>query len=148
MPGFFGAEQAHTVRYRVLLCKAHSRCTIPYTCLDHGYISHDYFLTVLFGLLLSFRADVLALGGGYKSPSQIRCSFANAQKMRAAATYGFDRVCGLGSTPWQTDNFENPSISSQVSNYMYSLRRHKVCRFTFFQVYILINCMILFRGFL
>ncbi|KAF8128265.1 DNA breaking-rejoining enzyme [Boletus edulis] len=69
------------------------------------------------------------LGGGYKSPTQIRCSFSNAQKMRAAATYGFGRLCGLGSTPWQTDNhghcMGNPSISPQVSNYMCSLRRRK-----------------------
>ena len=50
--------------------------------------------------------------------------------MRAAMTFLFGWTFGLGSISWQTNAlgecFGNPSISSQVSYYMNSLRRRKV----------------------
>ncbi|KAJ7469078.1 DNA breaking-rejoining enzyme [Mycena latifolia] len=51
--------------------------------------------------------------------------------MRAAATYGFGRLNGLGSLPWQKSEVSgnmlgNPSISEDVSRYMISLRKKKV----------------------
>ncbi|KAK7033787.1 hypothetical protein R3P38DRAFT_3498502 [Favolaschia claudopus] len=58
-------------------------------------------------------------------------SYNHAQKMRAACTYGFGRLNGLGSIPWQKSEFSgkmigNPSISEDVSRYMVSLRKKKV----------------------
>jgi hypothetical protein len=52
--------------------------------------------------------------------------------MRASATYGFGRLNGLGSLPWQKSEVSgkmlgNPSISEDVSRYMISLRKKKVC---------------------
>jgi hypothetical protein len=51
--------------------------------------------------------------------------------MRASATYGFGRLNGLGSIPWQRSEVSgkmvgNPSISEDVSRYMVSLRKKKV----------------------
>ncbi|KAG6826038.1 hypothetical protein H0H92_001351 [Tricholoma furcatifolium] len=69
---------------------------------------------------------------GSKKPSDIvRGSYSHAQKMRAAVTYGFGRLCGLGSLPWHSSEVSermlgNPSVSSLVSSYMLSLHRRKV----------------------
>jgi hypothetical protein len=51
--------------------------------------------------------------------------------MRAAATYGFGRIYGLGNVPWRKSEVNsnwigNPSVSEVVSTYMISLRRRKV----------------------
>ncbi|KAJ7462922.1 DNA breaking-rejoining enzyme [Mycena latifolia] len=51
--------------------------------------------------------------------------------MRAAATYSFGRLNGLGSLPWQKSEVSgnmlgNPSISEDVSRYIISLRKKKV----------------------
>lgn len=51
--------------------------------------------------------------------------------MRAAMTYAFGRLHGLGPTPWHSSEDGagtegNPSVSTQVSSYMLSLRRRKV----------------------
>ncbi|KAJ6631661.1 DNA breaking-rejoining enzyme [Mycena sp. CBHHK59/15] len=50
--------------------------------------------------------------------------------MRASATYGFGRIHGLGSLPWQRSEVTgkmtgNPSVSETVSRYMMSLRKRK-----------------------
>lgn len=51
--------------------------------------------------------------------------------MRAAMTYAFGRIHGLGSMHWQHTSADgnsvgNPSVSEMVSRYMLSLRRRKV----------------------
>jgi hypothetical protein len=51
--------------------------------------------------------------------------------MRAAVTYAFGRLHGLGSLPWHASESTgrmvgNPSVSNEVSSYMVSLRRRKV----------------------
>jgi len=51
--------------------------------------------------------------------------------MRAAMTYAFGRLYGCGNQSWQMDEFRgvmvgNPSISTEVSDYMLTLHRHKV----------------------
>ncbi|KAJ7847634.1 hypothetical protein B0H14DRAFT_2769829 [Mycena olivaceomarginata] len=51
--------------------------------------------------------------------------------MRAAMTYAFGRLLGLGSLPWHQSESTgkmvgNPSVSETVATYMTSLRRRKV----------------------
>ena len=51
--------------------------------------------------------------------------------MRAAMTYAFGRLYGLGTLPWHQSEVTgamvgNPSVSDTVSSYMVSLRRRKV----------------------
>ena len=51
--------------------------------------------------------------------------------MRAAMTYAFGRLHGLGTLPWHQSEVTgamvgNPSVSDTVSSYMVSLRRRKV----------------------
>ncbi|KAF7341459.1 DNA breaking-rejoining enzyme [Mycena venus] len=75
--------------------------------------------------------DDIRLDGKTKDSSIPRDSYSHAQKMRAAATYGFGRLNGLGSLPWQKSEVTgkmvgNPSISEDVSRYMVSLRKKKV----------------------
>ncbi|KAJ6511064.1 DNA breaking-rejoining enzyme [Mycena sanguinolenta] len=77
------------------------------------------------------RCDDVELDGKAKDPSIPRDSYSHAQKMRASATYGFGRLNGLGSLPWQKSEVSgnmlgNPSISEDVSRYMVSLRKKKV----------------------
>lgn len=71
------------------------------------------------------------MDGTDKSPNEIRSGYAHAQKMRAAATFGFGRMLGKGRTPWAASEVRgelvgNPSVSEMVSCYMVSLRRRKV----------------------
>jgi hypothetical protein len=85
-----------------------------------GYIT-DFYLS----------CDDIGLDGKTKDSSIPRDSYSHAQKMRAAATYGFGRLNGLGSLPWQKSEVSgkmvgNPSISEDVSRYMISLRKKKV----------------------
>jgi hypothetical protein len=80
----------------------------------------------------NISCDDIGLDGKPKDPSISRDSYSHAQKMRAAATYGFGRLNGLGSIPWQKSEVSgkmlgNPSISEDVSRYMISLRKKKVC---------------------
>jgi hypothetical protein len=64
--------------------------------------------------------------------------------MRASATYGFGRLNHLGSLPWQKSEISgkmlgNPSISEDISRYMVSLRKKKVCRHKFSAINSLAN---------
>ncbi|KAJ6617426.1 hypothetical protein B0H10DRAFT_2383900, partial [Mycena sp. CBHHK59/15] len=75
--------------------------------------------------------DELNFDGTAKPVTQTRDSYNHAQKMRAAMTYAFGRLCSLGSLPWHTSEVTqkmvgNPSVSETVSSYMISLRRRKV----------------------
>jgi len=84
-------------------------------------------------LLTNISCDDVGLDGKPKDSSIIRDSYSHAQKMRAAATYGFKRCAGLGSAIWQRSEVTgkmvgNPSVSEAVSRYMVSLRKRKVCR--------------------
>jgi len=52
--------------------------------------------------------------------------------MRAAATFGFGRVCNLGMLAWHRSEITgkmlgNPSVSEALTSYMLSLRQRKVC---------------------
>lgn len=66
---------------------------------------------------------------GYKPPA----TYSHAQKMRAAMTYMFGAVIGLGLANWHSvDTADgsvlmrgNPSVSQGVSSFMMSLRRRK-----------------------
>ncbi|KAH7903548.1 hypothetical protein BJ138DRAFT_1107580 [Hygrophoropsis aurantiaca] len=74
--------------------------------------------------------DEIKLDGSRKPKSEYRDSYGHAQKMRAAMTYAFGRLHGLGQVAWQESPpghwLGNPSVSSTVSSYMCSLRRRKV----------------------
>lgn len=75
--------------------------------------------------------DDVGLDGKPKDPSIPRGSYSHAQKLRAAATYGFGRLHGLGSLAWQKSEVSgkmigNPSVSETVSRYMITLRKKKV----------------------
>ncbi|KAK6989001.1 hypothetical protein R3P38DRAFT_3331736 [Favolaschia claudopus] len=66
-----------------------------------------------------------------KDSTTARASYNHAQKMRAAMTYAFGRLNGLGSLPWHESESTgkmvgNPSVSETVATYMTSLRRRKV----------------------
>ncbi|KAJ8080117.1 hypothetical protein PM082_016964 [Marasmius tenuissimus] len=76
--------------------------------------------------------DSIDLETGEAKPlHEERSSYAHAQKMRAAITFLFGRIYGLGSQPWHESEVTgkmlgNPSVSEKVSLYMMSLRRRKV----------------------
>ncbi|KAF9072475.1 hypothetical protein BDP27DRAFT_1217529, partial [Rhodocollybia butyracea] len=76
--------------------------------------------------------DEINLNGTPKDSSVERATFTHAQKMRAAATFGFGRVHGLGMLAWHRSEVSgkmlgNPSVSETLTSYMLSLRRRKVC---------------------
>ncbi|KAJ7364270.1 hypothetical protein DFH08DRAFT_910497 [Mycena albidolilacea] len=85
---------------------------------------------------LGHSCDDIGLDGTLKDPSIPRGSYSHAQKLRAAATYGFGCLHGfhengLGSLPWQRSEVSgkmigNPSVSETVSHYMITLRKKKV----------------------
>ncbi|KZT08486.1 uncharacterized protein LAESUDRAFT_735999 [Laetiporus sulphureus 93-53] len=62
------------------------------------------------------RCDELRLDGTTNPPREYRASYSQAMKMRAAITYGESWAGWRG----------NPSVSTQVSRYMVSLKRRKV----------------------
>ncbi|KAJ3970452.1 DNA breaking-rejoining enzyme [Lentinula raphanica] len=75
--------------------------------------------------------DTVGLDGKNIAPNIERSTYGHAQKMRAAATYGFGRLHGLGMQAWHQSEISgkmlgNPSVSETVSTYMVSLRRRKV----------------------
>ncbi|KAF9067476.1 hypothetical protein BDP27DRAFT_1204947, partial [Rhodocollybia butyracea] len=75
--------------------------------------------------------DEINLDGTPKDPSVERASYTHAQKMRAAATFGFGRMHNLGMLAWHRSEITgsmlgNPSVSETLSSYMLSLRRRKV----------------------
>ncbi|KAJ7100328.1 hypothetical protein C8R43DRAFT_1092322 [Mycena crocata] len=67
--------------------------------------------------------DSIKLDGTTRNPTEVRLSFTNAQKMRAAASWNFGQVANQGNKPWANSN---PSVSRLVSQYITSLRRRKV----------------------
>ncbi|KAJ3926810.1 MAG: DNA breaking-rejoining enzyme, partial [Lentinula lateritia] len=76
------------------------------------------------------RCDELNLNNTRKDASIERHTFTHAQKMRAAATFGFGRVHGLGMQAWHRSEttgrmLGNPSVSETLTSYMLSLRRRK-----------------------
>lgn len=84
-------------------------------------------------LIISYycRCDELQLDGtGVKPSGQLRSTYGTALKMRAAMTYAFCRLHGLGNMNWQRaidgSMVGNPSISEEVSRYIVSLHRRKV----------------------
>ncbi|KAI3619872.1 hypothetical protein WG66_002690 [Moniliophthora roreri] len=67
--------------------------------------------------------DAINLDGTIKPDAKYRQTFNHAQKMHAAATFGFGRVHGLRNTPWSQSEVTgkmvgNPSVSQQVLLYM------------------------------
>ncbi|RDB19137.1 hypothetical protein Hypma_014269 [Hypsizygus marmoreus] len=75
--------------------------------------------------------DEMNLDGTVKSQQEARETYTHAQKMRAAMTYVFGRIHGLGKTAWHKSELTghmvgNPSVGEAVSSYMVSLRRRKV----------------------
>ncbi|KAJ7765929.1 hypothetical protein DFH07DRAFT_737507, partial [Mycena maculata] len=97
--------------------------------------------------LCTSECDEHNFDGTMKPPTQVRDSYNHAQKMRAAMTYAFGRLCGLGSLPWHESEVSgrmvgNPSVSETVGTYMTSLQRRKVsffCVYTFPAVLILLQ---------
>ena len=78
-----------------------------------------------------YRCDELNLDGTKRLSTEVRATYGTAQKMRAAMTYAFGRIHGLGSMHWQHSPVDgrmvgNPSVSEMVSRYMLSLHRRKV----------------------
>ncbi|KAJ3846877.1 hypothetical protein EV368DRAFT_88402 [Lentinula lateritia] len=76
------------------------------------------------------RCDENHLNGSPIAPSMERSTYAHAQKMRAAATFGFGQIHGLGMQAWHQSEMSgkmlgNPSVSETVSSYMLSLWRRK-----------------------
>ncbi|KAH7870990.1 uncharacterized protein C8R40DRAFT_1027801, partial [Lentinula edodes] len=74
--------------------------------------------------------DTINLDGSSIVPSVEKSTYTHAQKMRAAATFGFGRIHGLGMQAWHSSEITgkmlgNPSVSEIVSTYMLSLRRRK-----------------------
>ncbi|KAH7874854.1 uncharacterized protein C8R40DRAFT_1046199, partial [Lentinula edodes] len=68
--------------------------------------------------------------GTEKDKSKERSTFTHAQKMQAAATFGFGRIHGLGMLAWRRSEYTgkmlgNPSVSETLTSYMLSLRRRK-----------------------
>ncbi|KAF8209789.1 hypothetical protein K438DRAFT_2058768 [Mycena galopus ATCC 62051] len=77
------------------------------------------------------ECDERNFDGTMKPSTQVRDSYNHAQKMRAAMTYAFGRLLGLGSLPWHQSESTgkmvgNPSVSETVATYRTSLRRRKV----------------------
>ncbi|PPR00572.1 hypothetical protein CVT24_005457 [Panaeolus cyanescens] len=83
---------------------------------------------------LSFRCDTVDVNNKPLPANITRSSYSHAQKMRAAMTYTFGRVYGLGKQAWSEQQTQdgglltagNPSVSELVSRYMLSLHRRKV----------------------
>ncbi|KAH7875495.1 uncharacterized protein C8R40DRAFT_1044886, partial [Lentinula edodes] len=74
------------------------------------------------------RCDLIKLDG--TPVLEERSTYTHAQKMRAAATFGFGKIHGLGMQAWHQSEVSgkmlgNPSVSETVSTYMLSLRRRK-----------------------
>lgn len=78
------------------------------------------------------KCDEITLDGKHRPHNEFRDSYAQAQKMRAAMTHVFTRDYNLGSVQWHESELVpgrmmgNPSVSSEVANYMSGLRRRKV----------------------
>ncbi|KAJ7113733.1 hypothetical protein C8R43DRAFT_1138578 [Mycena crocata] len=75
--------------------------------------------------------DSIKLDGTTRSPEEVRLSYANAEKMRAAASWNFGQVENQGNKQWAKSEVTglwvgNPSVSRLVSQYMTSLKRRKV----------------------
>ncbi|KAJ7175645.1 hypothetical protein C8R46DRAFT_808668, partial [Mycena filopes] len=74
--------------------------------------------------------DELKIDGGIRPPEELRLSFSDAPKMRAAASWNFAQVRNQGNIPWRKEQggvwVGNPSVSVFVSSYMVSLKRRKV----------------------
>ncbi|KAJ3975260.1 DNA breaking-rejoining enzyme [Lentinula raphanica] len=74
--------------------------------------------------------DTVNLDGNPIPAGTERSTYTHAQKMRAAATFGFGRVHELGMQAWHASELTgkmlgNPSVSETVSTYMLSLRQRK-----------------------
>jgi hypothetical protein len=90
------------------------------------------------------RCDEILLDGSKRQLSAECGTYSHAQKMRAAMTYAFGRLHGLGSTPWHESESAgrmvgNPSVSNIVSSYMVGLRRRKVSRTLIGVLFVFLN---------
>src|ERR1700733_1037131 len=99
--------------------------------MDHGWVHAIYIMLCTYWLTISDRCDEINLDGTNKASSIVRNTYAHAQKMRAAMTYAFGQLHGLGGLPWHRSEATgamvgNPSVSDTVSSYMVSLQRRKV----------------------
>jgi hypothetical protein len=99
----------------------------------HCSLDYEFVSFLLFWLTFStlHRCDEIHLDGSRRPALEDRGTYSHAQKMRAAMTYAFGRLYGLGSLPWHENEslgrmIGNPSVSNIVSSYMVSLRRRKV----------------------
>ncbi|KAJ7713861.1 hypothetical protein B0H16DRAFT_1478340 [Mycena metata] len=65
--------------------------------------------------------DQIAIDGVHLPPGAIRLSFANAQKMRAAASWNFGQVENQGNVPWRKSDSTTvkPSVFSLRKNHQY-----------------------------
>ncbi|EKM84332.1 hypothetical protein AGABI1DRAFT_33038, partial [Agaricus bisporus var. burnettii JB137-S8] len=77
------------------------------------------------------RCDEFNLDGSQQALTTNRSTYNHATKMRAAMTFAFGRVHRLGKNAWHLNQMSgkmdgNPSLATDVSAYMLSLRRRKV----------------------
>ena len=124
---FFDIFRPYSERGGFFLQVTSRRCTVLYQCMDYGQVNYYYCSYVPF--LTESRCDEVTLDNKARPSNEIRDSYAQAQKMRAAMTKIFSREYGLGSLEWHRTKdgmVGNPSISPEVANYMSGLRRRKV----------------------
>ncbi|KAL0566422.1 hypothetical protein V5O48_015593, partial [Marasmius crinis-equi] len=128
-----GVSEGTDASYRSLMAKATAFVR------DNGWISseEEFFRPIphpesaeMVVAWIMDDCDSYRLDGTVKPAGEVRSTYAHAQKMRAAATFGFGRVHGLGNRSWEKSEVSgkmvgNPSCSQQVSLYMISLRRRK-----------------------
>ena len=124
---FFDIFRPYSERGRFFLQVTSWRCTVLYQCMDYGQVNYYFCSYVPF--LTEPRCDEVTLDNKARPSNEIRDSYAQAQKMRAAMTKIFSCEYGLGSLEWHRTRdgmVGNPSISPEVANYMSGLRRRKV----------------------
>jgi hypothetical protein len=100
---------------------------------------------------VKISCDNVGLDGKPKDPSIPRGSYSHAQKLHAAAMYGFGRLHGFGSLAWQKSEVSgkmigNPSVSETVSRYMITLRKKKVSSLFSFYFTLLLNTIKVHAG--
>ena len=115
-------------RYSFLFEDTQHEFSLLSCCLDPGKVSTNYCNATKID---AYRCDEVDLDNKPKPINTTWQTYNHAQKMQAAATYGFGRVYELGNILWQQSEVSgqwrgNPSILEVVSTYMVGLWHQKV----------------------